>query len=210
MNMGFILSKATFGILAATFILIGGIPYINDIFKRRVKPHILSWLGWSFITAIGAFAMFAEGSTWTVALIFANTVMCLIIAFSAMTTKTGIWSTGVQDYIFFGAGLLGIALWQILDMPILALVFAILADLAFGIPTIIKTYKDPTTETPFPWAMSVVAGIFGILAIQHFVFYDAAYPVYLFIFDIIVFLLILKIFKRKTIHIEESELNSPR
>lgn len=208
--MEFLLSKATFGILAAVFILVGGVPYINDILKKRVKPHILSWLGWGFITAIGALAMMAEGSTWAVALIFANTVMCLIIAFSAMANKTGVWSTGRQDYVFFGAGLLGIVLWQTLDMPILALIFAILADLAFGIPTIIKTFKDPTTETPFPWAMSIVAEIFGLLALSNFYFYEAAYPVYLFIFDIIVFLLILKIFKRKTIHIDESEPNSPR
>jgi len=196
--MEFIL-KAIFGILSSVAILIGGIPYINDIIKRRVKPHVLSWLGWGFITAIGAFAMLAEGSTWAVALIFANTVMCSIIAFSAIATKAGVWSTGIKDYVFFGAGLLGILLWQTLDMPILALVCAILADLAFGIPTIVKTFKDPSTETPFPWAMSVVAEIFGLLALKELSFHEVAYPVYLFIFDITIFLIILKIFKRKII-----------
>lgn len=201
--MEFILLKAIFGILASAAIFIGGVPYINDIIKRRVKPHILSWLGWGFITAIGGFAMLAEGSTWAVALIFANTAMCLIIAFSAMIIKRGVWSTGIHDYVFFGAGLLGILLWQMLDMPVIALICAILADLAFGIPTIIKTFKDPSTETPFPWAMSVIAEIFGLLALSNFSFHEAAYPVYLFIFDIIVFLLILKIFKRKIIKINE-------
>lgn len=197
--MELILLKALFGILSSVAIFVGGIPYINDIIKKRVRPHILSWLGWGFITAIGGFAMLAEGSTWAVALIFANTVMCLIIAFSAMMTKRGVWSTGIQDYAFFGAGLLGIVLWQTLDMPILALICAILADLAFGIPTIIKTFKDPSTETPFPRAMSVLAEIFGLLALSNFSFHEAAYPVYLFIFDITVFLLIIKIFKRKII-----------
>ena len=189
--MEFILLKAIFGILSSTTIFVGGIPYINDIIKRRVKPHILSWLGWGFITAIGGFAMLAEGSTWAVALIFANTVMCLVIAFSAMAIKTGVWSTGFQDYAFLGAGLLGIVLWQTLNMPVLALICAILADLAFGIPTIIKTFKDPSTETPFLWAMSVLAEIFGLLALSNFSFSEAAYPVYLFIFDLIIFLIIL-------------------
>ena len=129
--MEFILLKATFGILSSVAIFVGGIPYINDIIKRRVKPHVLSWLGWGFITAIGGFVMIAEGSTWAVALIFANTVMCLIIAFIATITKRGVWSTGIRDYVFFGAGLLGIVLWQTLNVPVLALVCAILADLAF-------------------------------------------------------------------------------
>jgi len=197
--MELILLKAIFGILSSTAIFVGGIPYINDIIKRRVKPHILSWLGWGFITAIGGFAMLAEGSTWAVALIFANTVMCLVIAFSAMAIKTGVWSTGFQDYAFLGAGLLGIVLWQTLNMPVLALICAILADLAFGIPTIIKTFKDPSTETPFLWAMSVLAEIFGLLALSNFSFSEAAYPVYLFIFDLIIFLIILKVIKRRTI-----------
>jgi len=191
-------------------VLVGGGPYINDIRNKRVKPHVLSWLGWGFITALGAFAMLAEGSTWATALLFGNTVMCLSIAFGSIVLKTGVWSTGIQDYVFFGAGILGLILWQTLDMPILALICAIIADLCFGIPTIIKTFKDPSTETPFAWGMSVVSEVFGLLALQNLSFHEVAYPIYLFIYDSTVLVLIANIFKRKTIHIKEPEPTSPR
>ncbi|MFA5010302.1 MAG: hypothetical protein WC553_03740 [Patescibacteria group bacterium] len=208
--MELLLSKATFGILSSAFVLVGCVPYLNDIIKRRVNPHILSWIGWGFLTAIGAFAMMAEGSTWATALLWGNTGACVLIVLGSIITKTGVWSTGLQDYVFFGAGLLGIVLWQVLDMPILALIFAILADACFGIPTMIKTFKDPSTETPFVWGMSVVSEVFGLLALQNLSFHEMAYPVYLFIYDVTVLILILNIFKRKTIHISESEPNSPR
>lgn len=196
--MDFILSKATFGILSSLAILIGGLPYLNDIRLKRIKPHVLSWLGWGFITAIGAFAMLAEGSTWAVALVFANTVMCTLIALAAIITRTGVWSTGIQDFVFFGVGLLGIILWQTLDLPILALICAILADLSFGVPTIIKTFRDPSTETPFAWVMSVVGEIFGLLALSNLSFHEVAYPIYLFIYDSSVVLIIYKIIKKSS------------
>lgn len=196
--MSLIISKATFGILSSIAILIGGLPYLNDIRLKRIKPHILSWLGWGFITAIGAFAMLAEGSTWAVALIFANTVMCILIALAAIVTRTGVWSTGMQDYVFFGVGLIGIVLWQTLNMPILALICAVLADLSFGIPTIIKTLKDPSSETPFAWVMSVIAEIFGLFALSNLSFHETVYPIYLFIYDSTIVLIIYKIFRKRS------------
>jgi hypothetical protein len=93
-------------------------------------------------------------------------------------------------------GILGLILWQILDLPIIALICAIIADLSFGIPTIIKTWKKPETETPFAWSMSSLSGLLSLLAIQHFVFYEIAYPLYLFIFDTIVWLLVLRIIRK--------------
>ena len=99
--------KALFGILSSFFIIIGGIPYIKDIHQGKAHPHVLSWLGWAFITALGGAAMLAEGSTWAVAILFANTLLCLSIAGYSIVKKVGVWSTGIYDYVFFGLGILG-------------------------------------------------------------------------------------------------------
>ncbi|MEK7194585.1 MAG: hypothetical protein AAB660_02770 [Patescibacteria group bacterium] len=190
--------KAIFGILSSAFVLLGALPYIRDIHKGKAHPHVLSWLGWTFITLLGARAMFAEGSTWVVAILVANALNSLVIAGYSVIKKVGVWSTGVYDYVFFGLGVLGLILWQTLNMPIVALICAILADLFFGIPTIIKTYKNPTTETPFVWITASISGLLSLFAIQVFVFHEVAYPLYLFIYDSIVLLLVLKIIKRRS------------
>jgi hypothetical protein len=117
----------------------------------------------------------------------------------------GVWSTGIYDYVFFGLGILGLILWQVLDMPIIALVCAIVADLSFGLPTIIKTYKDPSTETPFVWATATISGLLSLFAVQSFAFHEVAYPLYLFIYDTLVLLLVLKIVHR-SVTIEEKVL----
>ncbi len=188
--------KAVFGILSSFFVLIGGIPYLRDIHQGKAHPHVLSWFGWAFITALGASAMLAEGSTWAVAILLANTLLCLSIAGYSIVRKVGVWSTGIYDYIFFGLGILGLVLWQALDMPIIALVCAILADLSFGLPTIIKTYKDPSSETPFVWATATISGLLSLFAVQNFDFHEVAYPLYLFIYDTTVLLLVWRIIYR--------------
>jgi hypothetical protein len=191
--------KAIFGLLASLSVLIGGIPYLRDISKGDAHPHVLSWLGWAFITALGGSAMLAEGSMWAVAILFANTGLCLLIAVYSAFKGTGVWSTGKQDYIFFGLGILGLVLWQVLSLPVLAIICAISADLFFGLPTIIKTYKDPTSETRFVWATAAASGLFSLFALQNFSFHEAGYPIYLFIYDTILLLLVLKVIRQRAL-----------
>lgn len=208
--MEILFSKAMFGILSSVFVLLGGLPYLNDIHKKRANPHVLSWFGWAFITALGAFAMLAEGSVWAVAILFANTGLCLLIALYSIVRKVGVWSTGIQDFIFFGIGVIGLVLWQILDMPVLALVCAIIADLCFGVPTIIKTFKDPSTETPFVWLTATISGFLSLFALQNFSFHEVAYPLYLFLFDTTVLLLTLRLIPNWKAQTDMGETTSPR
>jgi len=190
-------SKAIFGILSSIFVLIGGAPYIKDIYYKKAHPHVLSWTGWGFITALGGFAMLAEGSKWVVAILFANTLLCLIVAGYSIINKVGVLSTSKIDFVFFGLGILGLILWQTLNLPILAIICAIIADFSFGLPTIIKTYKNPKTETYFVWFTAAISGLFSLLAIQNFTFAESGYPLYLFIYDITVLLLVLKLIRKK-------------
>jgi len=100
--------------------------------------------------------------------------------------------------MFFGLGIVGLILWQTLNEPVIAIIFAISADLFFGLPTIVKIYKDPSSETPFVWATASLSGLFSLFALRNFGFSEAAYPVYLFIFDSTVLLLVLRLFSRRT------------
>jgi hypothetical protein len=192
--------KAIFGLLSSLFVFLGTIPYLVDIHNKQVQPHILSWLGWAFLTGLGASAMIADGATWATAILWANAFFCLVIAIYSVIKGVGVWSTASYDYLFFLLGLIGLILWQVLDKPVIALVFAILADLFFGLPTIIKAYKEPISETRLVWLAAAISGLFGLFAINGFVFHEAAYPIYLFIYDSTMLLIVLKIIRRSPIN----------
>lgn len=37
--------KAGFGILSSIILIVGEIPYLRDIHNKKVRPHVLSWIG---------------------------------------------------------------------------------------------------------------------------------------------------------------------
>ncbi len=190
--------KAIFGILSAVFTLIGAILYLKSIQKKEINPHLLSWLGWSFITLIGAFAMLSSGSTWSTIFIFSNSLSCISVAIYSIYKKVGVWSTTIYDYVFFGFGILGIVLWQILDYPLIAIILSVIADLFFAIPTVIKVYKNPKSENARSWIPYFIAGICGLISLSFFSLSEVLYPAYIFILNTCVLLIILFLGKTKS------------
>lgn len=193
--------KAIFGILSAFFTFAGLVPYFLEIRKKEIYPHNLSWLGWAFITLVGGIAMLADGWSWSIVIIFTNTLSCILIVLYSLYKKVGIWSTTKYDYVFFGLGILGIILWQTFSLPIIAIACAVLADLFFGIPTLIKAYKNPKTELPIAWLSCSVAGLLSLFAVQGFAVSEFMYPLYLFIYDTVLFLIIVIHRNRKIVSI---------
>ena len=183
--------KAIFGILSASFTFAGLIPYFWNIHKREIYPHNLSWLGWAFITFIGGVAMLADGGGWSVAIIFANSLSCILVVVYSVFKKIGVWQTTVYDYLFFILGIAGVILWQTMNIPLLAIICAIIADFAFGIPTIIKTYKNPKSEIYLAWLACSISGLLSLFAINTFKITEFLYPLYLFMFDTTVLMIVL-------------------
>jgi hypothetical protein len=199
--------KAIFGIGSAFFTLAGLIPYFIFIHKKEIYPHNLSWLGWAFITFIGGIAMLVDGGEWSVVIVFANTLSCLIVVFYSIYKKVGVWSTNKYDYLFFGLGILGVILWQTFNMPIIAIVCVVLADLLFGIPTIIKAYKYPKSEKYLAWLSSSIAGLLSLFAVKSFLLSEFLYPLYLFIFDMTILSIILLLTIKERYIINKIKLN---
>lgn len=193
--------KAIFGILSAFFTLAGAAFYLMSIHKKEINPHLLSWIGWAFITIIGAMAMLDGGSTWSTLFIFSNSLSCISVAVYSFYKKIGTWSTTMYDYVFFGLGILGIILWQIFDAPLVAIILSVLADLFFAIPTIIKTYKNPKSENATSWIPYCIAGVFGLLSMKTLSSTEILYPFYIFTLNFLVLIIIL--FKNKKIEDEE-------
>jgi hypothetical protein len=196
--------KVFFTIAASIIFIVGIIPYIHDIHHKRVKPHVLSWLGWTFVTTLGFFAMLSDVFNWGAFVVLANAISCLIVVIYSLVTKTAVFKSSKFDLVFFILGLVGLILWQYFDNPDLAIIFAIFADMTFAIPTIIKTYKEPSSETIFPWSMAALSGLLSLFAISYVSFTEIAYPIYLLVFDSILLSLIIFGLRRQDSKIVEN------
>ncbi len=121
---------------------------------------------------------------------FISGLFPLLIFLSSFVNKKAYWKITKFDV---GCGLLsvlGLILWQVTKVGNIAIAFGILADGFALLPTFIKSYHYPETESVFPWFSSFLSAVIVFLAVQTWNFQTSAFPLYLVLANGIVFILV--------------------
>ena len=172
-----------FAIIGAVIGSIGGLYYLYETIIGRAKPNRVTWLLWGLfpmIIFVAQRAQGVEGLSWAS---FAAGFTPILILLASFLNKEAYWKTQPRDYYLMAAAVAGIVLWALTDNPILAILFALVADLLAGLPTVIKSYRHPETESWIAYAISTLGFGMGVLAIQAFTFENYAFICYLFLMN---------------------------
>ncbi len=139
------------------------IPYAKDILYGTTRPNIVSYILWGMLLAISMFAQSSSGASWSIILIWADLlVVVAVIAFCIF--GYGYKKYGRLEFFCFSLAIIAIISWQVTEEPVWAIIFALVADILAGVPTIVKTYRDPRSEIPTAWFMTAIGGVLGILS----------------------------------------------
>lgn len=172
-----------FAIIGAVIGSIGGFYYLYETIIGRAKPNRVTWLLWGLfpmIIFVAQRAQGVEGLSWAS---FVAGFTPILILLASFLNKEAYWKTQPSDYYLMAAAVAGIVLWALTDNPILAILFALVADLLAGLPTVIKSYRHPETESWIAYAISTLGFGIGVLAIQTFTFENYAFICYLFLMN---------------------------
>ena len=167
--------KIIFGIAASVISFIGYIPYFRDIFLKKTKPHIFSWLAWSFLGGIGFFAQMIGGAgsgAWVLGL---GTLVCFSIAVLAIFK--GERKITLADWVAFAGALIGLILWRLTNNPLLAIIFVTISDALAFIPSFRKAYYKPYEETIITWFFSSFKFILALVATESYSIITILYPI---------------------------------
>lgn len=173
----------SFAIVGAATASLGGFYYLYETIRGKAKPNRVSWLLWGLFPMIIFAAQKVQGVQGVSWLTFAAGFTPLLIVAASFFNKNAYWKTEPRDYALMAAAIAGILAWLITDGPNLAILFVLLADLCAGIPTLIKAFKYPETESWTAYAISAIGFGIGILAIQTFDFQNSAFAIYLFLME---------------------------
>lgn len=157
-------TKITIAIIASLLALIGNIPYLNDIIKKRVQPHPYTWFVWSIVSCIIFFGQLAKGAGIGALPTAASEIFTIIIFFSSL--RYGFRNIRKIDTFFLIIALSGIIPWILTKDPTLSVIIAVSVDLVAFLPTIRKTWRHPKTETPVLYSMNVIRHILMLLSLQ--------------------------------------------
>jgi hypothetical protein len=170
------------GLLAAVVISSGQVIYIVNCLSRKITPSVLSWVGWACLMGTSLISQIAhEGWQWSMTGIASSTVGCLVIA--GVAWLSGNYSFRRIDLAFLAAGLGCVGVYVVSDDPWVTTVFAIIADGLLGIPTIVKAYRDPSSERSAAWLLGVVSSTLAlVICVNHNLIY-MLFPAYLWLFN---------------------------
>ena len=178
--------------------LIGTFYYCRDILKGHTKPNLVTWLLWALIPFLGVFFQIKAGAGLSVLPILMDGLNCIIIILFSLWNKNNYWKIRELDIVCGIFASLALIFYVFTHNSAISILFAILADLLAAIPTIIKSWRFPETETWIVYLMAALANIFGLLIIKNWSFSIYSLGIYFVLMNLVIIFAIFhkRIFKK--------------
>ncbi len=170
--------------------LVGSIGYARDTVKGKTKPNRVTWLLWALAPMIAFFASLSEGVGLPALMTFMFGFGPLIIFLASFVNKKAYWNITKLDILCGSIAVLALILWLITGTGNIAITFSILADLIAGIPTLIKAYKFPDTESTNVYRNGALSAIITLLIIDNWTYAAYGFPIYILIICTVLYIFI--------------------
>lgn len=161
------MTKILFSNLAMALTFLAFVPYILQIFKGKVRPHVISWLIWGISTTVIFIAQLLDDAgvgAWPIGVSAALTLSVALFAF-VHRADTKIDS---KDMLTLSVSLMAIPVWYLTAEPLYAVIILTLVDLSGFIPTLRKINRDPHSESVTFFALFAVRNLLVLLALEHY------------------------------------------
>lgn len=166
------------GIIAGLLAMGAVIPYIKDILHGTSKPNTVSFAIWEFLLLISFLAQLTSGASWSILMLAGDLIGTGIIVILCLKGY-GYHKYGWTEWVCLALAILAIVLWQVTKEPVLAIIFALIADLMAAVPTVVKTYRDPWSEAPTMWFIIAFAAILSLVSTEIHDAPNILFPAYL-------------------------------
>lgn len=176
------------------------------MFRGKSKPNLVTWGLWAFtpLVATGA-ALSANADGWATVRTFMSGFVPLLVFLFAFIVRQSYWKLTRFDYVCGGLSIIGLLVWLGADSPLLAILLLAGADLLATLPTIIKAWKYPETETLYTYFIGLFAAIIVMPAIPVWNIENSAFQIYLLLANTVLVTAILRgYFLKRAISASES------
>jgi hypothetical protein len=170
-------------VIISVFISVGGsITYIRDTITGKTKPNRVSWGLWAFAPLVGTAAAFsAHADLWATSRIFLAGFIPLIVFIVSFVNRNSYWKLTLFDFLCGACSVVALIVWLAIDSPSLAILFAALGDGFAALPTIVKAWKYPETESGFIFIASLISVLLILPSIPKWDIVNSAFQIYLLV-----------------------------
>jgi hypothetical protein len=170
--------------------LIGYSFYLKDIFYGQTKPNLVSWFLWMLAPFIGVFFQLKAGAGLSILPIFLAGFGPLVVIILSLWNKNSYWKISKLDIVCGILATLALIFYIFTHNLAISVLFAVLSDGLAAIPTIIKSWNFPETETAILYMFGVFNNLLGLLIIKDWVFSIYSFGLYLVLVNILIVLIL--------------------
>jgi hypothetical protein len=183
--------------LAIPVTLIAYFYYSKNTLSGQTRPNLVSWFFWMLIPFIGVYFQLKAGANLSVIPLAIDGVSSLLVIVVALWNKNSYWEITTPDIICGALATLAIVFYLLTHNLGISIIFAIAGDTFASVPTLIKSWKFPETETAVAYLATVFSNILGLLVIKNWIFTIYSFGLYLAIINLAIVFCIYrkKIFK---------------
>jgi hypothetical protein len=169
--------------LSLLFSVYGLFFLIRDIIKGKTKPNLVTWFFWALAPLVGTFLQLKAGAGLSVLPVFLAGFFPLIIFILALVRRNAHWKITIF-VIFCGVfSFIALVLWVLTKRADISILFAILSDLLAAVPTLVKSWNFPETETAAGYVPGIFNNILGLLVIKNWSFSIYSFGIYFIILN---------------------------
>ena len=178
--------------------LITPLLYIKNILYGTTRPNLVSWFFWMLAPFVGVFFELKAGAGLAALPVFMAGFGSLLIIIFSLWKKNAYWKITKFDIACGIFSFFALVLYAFTHNLGISILFAIISDGLACIPTMIKSWKFPETETTAPYFGGIFNNILALLIIKNWIFPIYSFSVYLVLINIIMVLCVYhkKIFRK--------------
>jgi len=153
-------------IISTLLLLWGGYAYFRDTLAGRTKPNRVSWFLWALAPLVSFSAAFSvDADIWASVRVLVGGVVPAVIFLGSFVNRKSYWKLTWFDWFCGGLSLTALLFWQLASSPLIAVLLATAANTFASIPTFIKAWNFPETETRLTFITSFLSAVLIVPAI---------------------------------------------
>ena len=156
----------------------GAYDYLRDTLAGKTKPNRVSWSLWALAPLISLGAAFdADADVWASIRVLVGGIVPAVIFLASFINKNSYWRLGRFDWFCGGLSLAALVFWQLADSPLVAVLLATAANTLATVPTFVKAWNYPETESRLIFITSFISAILIIPVIPVWTIANSAFQI---------------------------------
>ncbi|MHB1444388.1 MAG: hypothetical protein ACYCTI_07650 [Acidimicrobiales bacterium] len=168
-----------FVLLGAAVASVGTGFYLWDTLRGATQPNRVTWLLWSAAPLVAFAVEVHDGVGLRSLMTFVVGFSPLLIFLASFYNQASYWRIGWLDYVCGALSVAGLGVWLITRHGTVAIAASIAADALAAAPTLLKSWKEPETETAAVYFGSTANAAITLLTIRTWTTAVDAFPIYI-------------------------------